>query len=313
MIRLFYGEDSFGISKEIKQITSNMGDAELTVFENGEPKEIFLNFLTQSFFTKKRLFIIKNTNDLLKEESDLIDALKKIPSDTDIIFCLPSPKKEKQTKRQLPSIIKTKFYKFIKENGETKEFSAPTPIDIINFVKKRVQEEGAEIAPLAAERLASFTSGDLWQLDEEIKKLSLYKQGGKELEPIQTSDVDELVKANFEANIFNLLDAIADKNQRKAVLLLNDFLDSGENEIYILSMIVRGFRNIAMAKFENNISEFEFAKKAGVHPFVAKKSIAQARNFSEIEIAEIYERLVWADFKLKSGSEPKQILLRLIA
>jgi len=312
MIRLFYGEDSFGISKEIDKIISSVGDTELTIFENGEPKEIFLNFLTQSFFTKKRLFIIKNTNNLLKEENNLIDTLEKIPSDTDIIFCLPSPKKEKQSKKQPLPILKTKFYKFLKENGEVKGFDVPTPVNIISFIKKRVQEEEAEIAPLAAERLASFTSGDLWQLDEEIKKLSLYKMGGKELEPIQTSDVDELVKANFEANIFNLLDAIADKNQRKAVQLLNEFLESGENEIYILSMITRGFRNIAMAKFEKGVTESTLAKKAGLHPFVAKKAIAQSRNFTETEIAEIYARLVWADFKLKSGAESRQILLRLI-
>jgi DNA polymerase III delta subunit len=77
-------------------------------------------------------------------------------------------------------------------------------------------------------------------------------------------------------------------------------------------MIEKQFRNIATAKFENNITEGDLAKKAGLHPFVAKKSLQQARNFEKIEIVNMYQRLMDADLKLKSGFEPKQVLLRIL-
>jgi DNA polymerase-3 subunit delta len=108
------------------------------------------------------------------------------------------------------------------------------------------------------------------------------------------------------------MDAFAAKNSRRAAELVNSFLDSGENEIYILTMIEKQFRNIAMAKFETNITESGLAQKAGIHPFVAKKSIQAARNFEKTEIIEMYQKLADADLKLKSGFDPKQILQRLI-
>jgi DNA polymerase-3 subunit delta len=142
--------------------------------------------------------------------------------------------------------------------------------------------------------------------------LVLYKKGENEVETIDTTDVDLLVRANFEAKIFSLMDAVASKNIRRAAELLNSFLESGENEIYILTMIEKQFQNIAMAKFESNITESSFAKKADIHPYVAKKSLQQAKNFEKIEIITMYQRLMDADLKLKSGFEPKQVLLRVI-
>lgn len=89
---------------------------------------------------------------------------------------------------------------------------------------------------------------------------------------------------------------------------MNSFLESGENEIYILTMIARQFRNIAMAKLEPGINQATLAKKAGIHPFVAKKSIAQAQNFENEEILEIYNRIQGSDLKLKSGFQGNHVL-----
>jgi DNA polymerase-3 subunit delta len=78
-------------------------------------------------------------------------------------------------------------------------------------------------------------------------------------------------------------------------------------------MIARQFRNIALAKFEPNATPDSLAKMAGLHPYVAGKSFQQARNFDKNEIINMYKRLQDADLKLKSGADPAQTLLRLVA
>jgi DNA polymerase III delta subunit len=121
-----------------------------------------------------------------------------------------------------------------------------------------------------------------------------------------------LVRSNFEANIFDLLDSIASKNSRKSIRLLNKFLDSGENEMYIFAMILKQFRNIAIAKFEPNLTKERLAQKAQIHPYVAQKSLAQAKSFDKQEIISIYRKFIKADFELKSENNPRQTLLGLI-
>lgn len=299
MIYLIWGQDSYRLEKEIQDIITD--DAELTIFEKGDIGELFSNLLTQSFFEKKRTFLIKEL--ALGSEADekkLRYSLENLPKDTTVIFVYS----------RLPA--RSKIQNIVKKYGTVKKFEPAENINLISFIKEKVAEEGGEIAPLAAERLASYVGSDLWQLSEEIRKLVLYRKNEMETEPIETSDVDLLVKANFEANIFALLDAIAAKNQRRASELLNSFLESGENEIYILTMIERQFKNIAMAKFERNITESSLAKKAGLHPFVAKKAVSQAKNFEEPEIIEIFRKIMDADLKLKSGYEPRQVLLRML-
>jgi DNA polymerase-3 subunit delta len=300
MIKLLYGKDSYGIGQELEKETAS--GAELYVFEEGSPIELASNLITQSFFNTKRLFVIKNLLPKLdvKSEKSVIRSLENLPPDTSVIF----------TEEKQPT--KSKLHDFIKKEGEVRSFDDQKNINLVAYIKKRVLDAGGEIAPLAAERLASYVGPDFWQLNNEIDKLVLYKRGENETETIDTADVDLLVRANFEAKIFTLMDAVASKNVRRSVELLNSFLESGENEIYILTMIEKQFQNIAMAKFENNISEAAFAKRAGIHPYVAKKSLQQARNFEKVEIISMYQRLMDADLKLKSGFEPKQVLLRVL-
>lgn len=300
MLKLFVGTDNYTIGKEVSKITATP-DVEVNIVENSTIADLIPWLGTDSFFSQKRVFVVKNLLGKIekKDEEKLIEVIKNLPNDTEVVFT-----EEKE-------LTKSSVYKFLKEKGTIKLFPEGKSVNLVAFIKEKVQEEGGEIAPLAAERLASFVGPNLWQLSEEVKKLVLYKKGGLEVEPIQTADVDLLVKANFEANIFALTDAIAARNTKKSIELLNSFLESGENAIYILTMIERQFKNIAMAKFEN-VSDFVLAKKAGIHPFVAKKSVQQAKNFTKDEIIRIYQRLSWADLKLKSGAEPNQILLRIL-
>lgn len=305
MFKIFYGNDDFNITKEITKITDSAlkSNAEIEIFDSENIQEFSSKLFSISFFTEKRLFIVRHALYAIPEKmiDEIITNFSHVADQTTVIFIENSLGK------------KSKILDFIKKNGEIKNFESRGAIDSKSYIRERFAEENVDIAPLAVERLASFVGNDMWQLTEEIQKLILYKRG-EDIDPcIDSADVDLLVRSNFEANIFDLLDSIATKNQKKSIEMINGFLDSGENAIYILSMIERQFRNIAMARFEAGINEFAFAKKAGVHPFVAKKSLSQSRGYSERDIIEIYKKLAWADLKLKSGGEPSQILTRLVA
>jgi DNA polymerase III subunit delta len=302
MIALFFGPDTYGLDAEVDKIQKKAG-TELKVVQADGIRDFIANLSSTSFFSEKRVFVAQEITGGMSEKQTehLKEALEKIDPDTDVLF----------VERSKPKSIK--FVNIIKKLGEVKEFASTKNPNLVGFIKKQVEEESGSIAPLAAERLAGFVGPDMWQLTEEVKKLVLYKASAGENKEIQTADVELLTHANFEATIFELTDAIAAKNQRKAANLINDFLKDGENEIYLLTMIERQFRNIAMAKFEPGATPDIIAKAAGIHPYVAQKSIQQAHNFERTELINMYKRLEDADFKLKSGANPAQTLLRLIA
>ncbi len=300
MIKFFYGEDEFSIAKEIQKLKVGLKSEEIGLQKS--PEEIIERINSKSLFDEKEVIILTEVlkNFSTEQFKNLTKALKEADQEKILLF--------------LEKVAPTKKIKdFFEKEGEIKTFSKPGSQNLITFIKNQVADLDSEISPLAAERLATFVGPNYWQLEEEIKKIVLYKKGGSsDNKSIQVSDIDLLVKSNFEANIFELLDAIAEKNKRKGIRLLNKFLDSGENEMYIFSMILRQFRNIAIAKFEPNIKKEELAKRAGVHPYVAQKSIQQARGFSKQEIIEIYKTLIRVDLELKSENSPKQSLIKII-
>lgn len=301
MIKLLFGEDSFSIQKEVGKISSKK-DAEI-INADENINQLINDLLSSSFFSTSRIFLCFSLLGKLNEieEKKLQTALEKKPNDTTIVFI-----EEKEPRG--------KFARFLKKAAHIKKFQNPSEKDIVSFINQEVQNMGSEISPLAAERLAGFVGPSYWQLAEEVKKLALYKRGDNITngDEIQTSDIEKLVKSNFEANIFELMDAVSEKNTRKSIKLLNKFLESGENEIYIFSMIAKQFRNIAIAKFDQITNEERFSKEFGIHPYVARKSIHQARNFTKEEILSIYKKLIDIDLSLKSGIEPRQALQRII-
>jgi DNA polymerase III delta subunit len=297
MITYFYGDDSYMVKKEIAHLASRDKGALVLHFNKETTKEFFLSLANQSFFDPYRIFVLTDALSFFKEDDFL--KIGSLVKGQEASLKIVAVEKKPPLKGQLKHISETKKYELLKG------------LALVAHIKSKAKELGGDISPLAAERLASYVGNNLWQVEEELKKLTLYKREENEVSSIETADVDLLVHANFEANIFNFVDSVAAKNMKKAESLLGSFMDSGENPLYLLTMITKQIRNIAIVKFDN-LSESELTEKAAIHPFVAKKTIYQAKNFSKPEIKSLYQRLMWADLNLKSGGEPGQVLQKLI-
>ena len=108
-----------------------------------------------------------------------------------------------------------------------------------------------------------------------------------------------------------MIDYLGQKKVKLALKELDTLKQSGEHEIYILSMIVYQFRNLIQAKdvLSQGGNKNDLSKRAKLHPFVATKSISQAKNFSFEELKGIYGKLMELDYRLKSGQiEPNLAL-----
>jgi len=223
-----------------------------------------------------------------------------------------------------------KIYKEIvklEKNGmaEIKEFLIPINFQFDNWIRETVKKIGGKIEREAVGALAiSLGKGlaqkdknkkikqsyNLWEAKNEIKKLVSYRDDGE----ITKDDVKLLIKSKVDMNIFNLIDSISFKNKRKAVSLLNEQIDRGANEIYMLTMFVYQFRNLLKIKslLEQGLSPSEIASKTKMYPFVVQKSVEQCGKFEMNDLKKIYQKLSDADLAIKTGKMNPRLVLDLL-
>lgn len=106
------------------------------------------------------------------------------------------------------------------------------------------------------------------------------------------NNLDAQKKKNGGLTLFNLTDAFAQKNSKTAWLILQKLLIAGINEEEIFWKIFWQTKNIAALKPHQNENPDTLAEIFKIHPFVAKKTLAAAKNFSKQEISQITENLI---------------------
>ncbi len=307
MIIFLYGKDTYRSKRKLKEIIDRYKKAHkrglninfLDLKEEGF--EGFNDSIRQtSMFKEKKLQVVLNpfSDKLFKEK--FLEKKEDFLNSEDIIVLFEEGEVRKNDK----------LLKFLKEKAKTQDFSLLSGLKLLSWIKKEFERRGFKITSRVADKMASFVGNDLWRMENEISKLTSYKKG----EEIKEEDVDLLVKPEIETDIFKTIDAIAQKNKKKALSFMHNHLEKGDSPPYLLSMIGYQIRNILSVKemTERNFSYNEAFKKTGLHPFVFKKSYYQSSSFSLSELKKIYQKIFEADLSIKVGKIDPETALDLI-
>ena len=93
--------------------------------------------------------------------------------------------------------------------------------------------------------MADLAGSDLQALVNEIDKLILY--AGKD-KSIPDSAIGLMLSASRQHKIFDLTDALGARNTRRALELLQNILDMGENPLAVVNIMARHFRQLLVVK-----------------------------------------------------------------
>lgn len=319
MIIFFYGDDQFRSSRKLNEIRqkylesdkSGSGLSSFDFSEKTNAQDIIDVFSMPNLLAPKRLVVIKRIfSGSETEQKTMQEYFKKnreiILEDKDLVVVFwedSTPKKSNALFKLLDAISK-------KQN-----FEKLTGAKLNTWILKRLKEldKDASVSQTALGKLILYSGTDTLILDNELQKLVNYQAG----KMIDEKAVEMLVKANLDANIFNTVDALGLNNKKQALKLLHDHLSRGDDPFYLLSMFIYQFRNlikVASLKEKERLNEYEIAKLTKMHPFVIKKSLGQARNFSLARLREIYKSLSMIDTEVKTGkTEIKLALDKFVA
>jgi len=306
MIIFIYGADTFRsrrFRQELKnkfrrEVDPESGSLSVIDGQTATLKEIGEKINTGSLFVKKRLVVIENIFKNKKEKifAELADYLKKYSGDEDNVLIFRDEELDTREK-PLKSAAK-KLFSFLAKQPYAQKFDPLNDGQLKSFLKKELESYGKEIAAPAAALLIDLVGNDLWTISKELKKLADYAEN-----KITTEEVRKMVVGAFNENIFGLTDALSARNKKLALDLLANQYAAGSSDEYLITMLIRQFKILRQirAAIDNRLNPAEISAQVKLHPFVVKKGIAQAKNFSDEALKNYLNRLIHLDFLNKTG------------
>ncbi|TDJ51758.1 MAG: DNA polymerase III subunit delta [Nitrospina sp.] len=258
---------------------------------------------TLSFFGGEKLVIVRGLDEVEWEDGKVTPLLDYV-SDPVPEACLVLTARKADRKR--------KVYKALAKLKGAGECTAPREPALIAWLKNRAKESKRTLTAGAARLMVERVGLKPGLLAGELEKVITF--AGK-TQSIDEQAVMAVVGETRLENVFDLTDALKAKNPVRALSILRNHLEHGEQPVKLLGMIAWQFRLIWEVKHHQTTGTppSRIAQKMGIAPFQAEQALRYTGKFSEGQLREGFRSLFQADRELKgSGKAPKGILETLV-
>ena len=255
---------------------------------------------TMPFFAERRVIIIEDSGWLKSGNDKITELVKAIPDTTFLIFV-----EEEVDKR-------SKLYKAITSKGYAALCEMQDEATLKKWIMGLLKKENKLITPEALNLLLDRTGTNMENIRREVEKLVCYKYYD---EGITTADVEELCIVQIQNRIFEMVEAVAQKNQKQALDLYYDLIALKEAPMKILALIARQFNMLLQVKEmkQKGYQEAEIASHTGLNPyFLKKKYIPQAAQFQMPQLEAAIRACVEAEEDVKTGRMSDTLSVELI-
>lgn len=329
MFYIFYGQDDFSLHQAVEAIKNSLGDQEMLAVNTSslDGQHLTLNELRDKcaaapFLSLYRLVIVDGllqrfepkrgkqragkhvtteSQGGLREWQDMVSYIEQMPATT-ILVLIDLIDSKKSSNNPL--------LKKLSPLAEVKTFPLLRDKDLKTWIRQQVvTNEGGSITPQAVNLLAELVGGNLWVMSNEIQKLLLYAQERS----INEDDIRQLVSYTQEASIFPLVDAVLEGQTRIAQRILHQLYQEGASPAYILVMITRQFRLIALARgLDSGLSRLQIQNRLGMSGYGLDKTLRQAKLYDFEHIRHAYAKLLETDIAIKTGKYNDKLALELL-
>ena len=255
---------------------------------------------TMPFFAERRVIIIEDSGWLKSGNDRITELVKAIPDTTVLIFV-----EEEVDKR-------SKLYKAITSKGYAALCEMQDEATLKKWIMGLLKKENKLITPEALNLLLDRTGTNMENIRREVEKLVCYKYYD---EGITAADVEELCIVQIQNRIFEMVEAVAQKNQKQALDLYYDLIALKEAPMKILALIARQFNMLLQVKEmkQKGYQEAEIASQTGLNPyFLKKKYIPQAAQFQMPQLEAAIRACVEAEEDVKTGRMSDTLSVELI-
>jgi DNA polymerase-3 subunit delta len=329
MIYVLHGDDSLGIWETLRGLRQRLGEgdevmaaANTTVLDGQTVTlaDLEQHATTLPFMGERRLVIVHGllarvqTERAHKQWPALKALLSRVPESTRLVMIEGIDLLT--TGRKTGSQALKWLEEWRLEQPAPREalwirrFEVPSPQALPGWVKRRVERLGGHIEPRAAALLAAYVGGDTWSLATHIDKLVTWADS----RAISESDVRELVPQAAADRMFELVDALANRDAPAALSLLRTQLGGDPaSPLRLLAALAYQVRNlIGIKALEASGRGASAAARLKIPPFVVDKLRRQAGRFSLQDLLALQARLLDVDVAIKTGRSEAPVALDLL-
>lgn len=254
---------------------------------------------TLPFFAERRLLLVENSGLFKSGGEKLAGYLEQLPPTTYMVFV-----ESEVDKRQ-------RLYKTVRNVGRAVEFSRQTEETISRWVVGILKREGKNITRQTMNLFLEKTGNDMNNIRSELEKLLCYTMGR---EVITSEDVEKICTAQTVNRIFDMVNAVAAGDQKKALDLYYDLLALKEPPMRILFLLTRQFNQLLQARelSAHGYDSEHIAERMGVQKFVARSCVRQAEGFTPPQLRRLVEEGVGIEEAVKTGNLPEKMGVELL-
>ncbi len=327
MLYVLYGQGDFSICQALNEIRADLGDPQMlavnTARLDGQRltlSELKNNCNVTPFLSPYRLTIVDGLLERfeakpsrprfskkrvtakprggLGEWKDLPSHIEQMPETTVLVLVDGKISNNNSLLQKLSPLAEIRVFPMLRARS------------LKVWIQERVTRESSTITPQAVNLLAELIGGNLWVMDNEIAKLLLYTRERS----IGEEDVRQLVSYAQEANIFRLVDAVLEGQTRTAQTMLHRLYQEGASPSYILTMISRQFRLVALASgLRSGLSRQELQGELGLtSSYALERTLSQAKLYDFESMKQAYNKLLEMDLAVKTGKYDGELALELL-
>ena len=319
IVYIFHGDDPLAIRREVQALIQQLGEpsiAELNITRldgrQASDDDIRSAANAMPFLAEKRMVILSNPFARLNTDATrkrFLALLNELPDSTQLVLALEDSNERGRQWKSLPVNESNWMRKWMRAAGARMHYqlcALPSAREMVKWVREEARRQDGQFTPDAASALASHVGSDTQLASLEINKLLTYVDRKR---PVDASDVEELTAQGSQADVFAMVDALAEGNARQSLNLLHRLLEN-QDAISLFGMITRQYRLLVQAREVLDEGKgSQMAAEVHVHPYVADKLAQQARRFTMPQLENIYHRLLEIDEAFKTGQMPLELAL----
>jgi DNA polymerase-3 subunit delta len=297
---LLHGSEVFIMEKMAMKIASSIVPEDLKAFNltvayGGELDldEFIASASAFPFLSDQRVLILRELEKLRGSWKRLI-AYCENPAPSSVVIFLYNPfddsKSGSRAPRDFPKLEST-----VKRMGKAIAFEPLTDADLRAWVRQEAKRLGIELEAECAEALVQSVGENLFELQNEMIKLSLVCEGRK----AGLEDLVSVIGSHRLRAVYELVNSIEPGGEARAIEMLQRIMRSGaERPSTIIYQLERHFLDLMKAK-----------AGVGTGGWRYERAQRRALAFKTREIVVWLENLRRAELLLKTGSFPEEALL----
>lgn len=291
---LLYGEERFlrrQYREKLRAALCADGDSMNTHFYEGKDVpvgEIIDLAETLPFLAQRRVIFITDSG-LFKAGGEKMAEYLAAPNET-TFFVFTESEVDKRSK----------LYKTVQSKGYAAEFGTQDENTLKRWIAGLLARDGKKISEGTVQLLLTKTGTDMDNIRMELEKLTCYCM---DREVITAEDVESICTTRISNHIFDMVNAISEKQQKKALELYYDLLALREPPMRILFLIARQCNILLQVKElkANGYDNRTISSKIGLPPFIVQKNLNQAAKFKTATLRNAVAQCVEAEEAVKQG------------